>query len=308
MAYLGTYVQIGQAEDVQDAVYDVSPVDAPIASMAQTIRATGKIHEWHSDTLAAAAANRAVEGADAGADSSTAMTNHSNYCQIFTKVAEVTRTMRSVRTYGRNDEMAYQLEKRMKEIVNDEELAIAGAPGGTRQTGAAGNASTARQLESIHSQLDSSVVVDADTYLTTDQLEDGVVQAHVACYNEGGNPSYLFTNPTNSLYIAEFARAAGRTRDIMDSTKIVNAIDLYVSQVGELDVVLDRHIDDCFLGIDFEYLATPVLDATQSYPLAKLGDSDRRQVVRESTVAVLNPYAHFMVDNIPVGLDAPGSS
>ena len=39
-----TYEQLRQAEDVQDMIYIVSPVDNPVASMSKTIRATGKIH------------------------------------------------------------------------------------------------------------------------------------------------------------------------------------------------------------------------------------------------------------------------
>ena len=39
-----TYEQLRQAEDVQDEIYIISPVDNPVASMSRTIRATGKFH------------------------------------------------------------------------------------------------------------------------------------------------------------------------------------------------------------------------------------------------------------------------
>lgn len=44
MAGLGTYVQLRQAEDVQDVIYNISPIDNPCASMSRTLRATGKLH------------------------------------------------------------------------------------------------------------------------------------------------------------------------------------------------------------------------------------------------------------------------
>ena len=90
MAGLDTYVQLRQAEDVQDEIYNISPIDNPVASMSRTIRATGKIHEWTEDSLSATKVNAAVEGAAAGDDTSTPVVELQNYCQIMTEVAEIT--------------------------------------------------------------------------------------------------------------------------------------------------------------------------------------------------------------------------
>lgn len=199
--------------------------------------------------------------------------------------------------------MSYQLELRYGELANDEELAIVGAPGGTRQTGDAGTSgATPREFTSLHNQLDASVVTDAAAVTTIPELEDALLDTHLAVYQEGGNPSYLCTPPSLARHISSFAYAAGRQRDIQNERRLVNVIDLYVSNYGELDVVLDRNQDDCFLLLDFNYLATPVLRTTRDWPIAKLGDSDKRQILRESTYAVLNSKAHGMVDNIPLSL------
>ena len=300
-----TYTQLRQAEDVQDEIYIISPVDNPVASMSRTIRATGKLHEWTQDTLSDAKKNALVEGAAAGADTSSPVVEKNNYCQIMGEIAEITGTLEEVDKYGRDSEMAYQLELRYGDLANDEELAIVGAPGGTRQTADAGTGVTAREMASLHNQLAPGVQVDATAYTTTTELESGVLEAHLATYNEGGNPSYLFTNPANSNYIASFAYAAGRQRDLRNDRQLANVIDLYVSNFGELDVVLDRNQDACYLLLDFNYLATPVLRPTRDWPIAKVGDSDKRQILRESTFAVLNDQAHAMVDNIPVSLTTP---
>lgn len=313
MAALGSYVQVRQAEDVEDEIYIISPVDNPVCSMSRTTRASGKLHEWTEDVLAAAGKNAAVEGAPAPADSSSAATELNNYCQIMTKAAEITGTLEEVDKYGRDSEMAYQLELRYGELANDEELAVVGAPAGTRQTAVAGNASTAREMASLHSQLDTSVILFATadrltggTAITTvAALETILLEAHLACYNAGGNPSYLVTSPTSATYIGSFAFQSGRQRDLRNEAKFVNVIDLYVSYYGELDVILDRNMDstqECFLGLDFNYLATPVMRPTRDWPIAKAGDSDIRQILRESTFQVSNTKAHFMVDKIPAGL------
>ena len=302
MAAFETYDQLRQAEDVQDEIYIISPVDNPVASMSRSIRATGKLHEWTEDSLQAAGKNAAVEGADYPGDSSVAVTELNNSCQIMTKGAEITGTLEEVDKYGRDSEMAYQLELRYGELANDEELAIVGAPGGTRQTQVTGPKGTAREMASLHNQLDASVVVDATLSTTFAALEADLLAAHLACYTAGGNPSYLFTPPNRSQHIADFAYSSGRQRDIRNERQLVNVIDLYVSFYGELDVVLDRNQDSCYLGLDFNYLATPVLRPTRDWPIARTGDSDKRQILRESTYAVLNTKAHFMVDNVQATL------
>ena len=302
MAGLDSYTQLRQTEDVQDVIYDISPVDNPVASMSRTMRATGKIHQWTEDVIASAAANRAVEGAAAGSDSSTAVVEKLNYCQIMTKVAEVTGTLEAGDKYGRDSEMAYQLEKRYKELANDEELAIVGAPGGTRQAGTAGTASVARQMKSLHSQLDASVTMDAVAVATVVNLEKMLLDAHQATWAAGGNPTYLVTDGTRARHISAMAYSAGRTRQFGNVTSIVNVIDLYVSNYGQLDVVLDRNMDGSYLLLDFNYLATPVLRPTMDDMMAKSGDSEKRLILRESSFAVLNSKAHAIINNIAATL------
>lgn len=294
-----TYDQIGQAEDVQDAIYRISPVDAPVVSMSKTIRATAKIHEWHQHALTAANTNKLIEGQDAPADSSTPVVNKSNFCQIMSKVAEIAGTLEAVDKYGRDSEMAFQLERIYGELANDEEFAVVGS----QQTGAAGDSATAREMISLVPQLAAGVVSDETTTTTVAGLEDNLVATHQACYELGGNPGYLVVSPSRSLHISDFARASGRNRDIRNEKTVVNVVDLYVSNFGELDVVIDRNIEaGTMIGFDPEYAATAVLRPTTDWELAKIGDSMRRQVLREGTYAVLNDGAHFAMTNVPASL------
>jgi hypothetical protein len=305
MPGLNSYVQLRQAEDVVDEIYNISPIDNPIASMSRTTRATGKIHEWTEDALKAAAKNAKVEGAAAGSDESQAVVERQNYCQIMSKVAEITGTLEAVEKYGRDSEMAYALELRYGELANDEELAIAGAPGGTRQTAVAGDSAIAREMASIYSQVDSGNIISATGITKVSELETKLLAAHLATYNDGGNLGYAVTDPLTAGYFAGFAMTAGRNRDIRSDRTVVNVVDLYVSTYGELDVVLDRQMAQTtgsILLVDFNYLATPVLRPTRDWPIAKGGDSDKRQILRESTFAVLNSKAHAIVDAIPTSL------
>lgn len=312
MPGLDTYTQLRQAEDVQDEIYNISPIDNPGCAMSATIRATGKIHEWTEDVLQATVKNAKIEGAAAGDDQSQPVVERSNFCQIMDKVAEITGSMEEVDKYGRDSEMAYQLELRYGELANDEESAYFGDAGGTgRQVAVAGNSSTAREAAGFYPQVDAGNIVDCATFnaggpiTTVAQLESAILAAHLATYNQGGNPGYAMTDPLTAGYFASFALSAGRNRDIRNERMLVNVIDLYVSTYGELDVVLDRNMTQAAAAIilmDFNYSATPVLRPTADWPIAKLGDSDKRQILREGTYALLNSKAHALVDNVPATL------
>jgi hypothetical protein len=265
--------------------------------MSKTIRATGKLHEWSQDDLNAAGENAHVEGAAAGDDESKPIVEKSNYCQIMSKVAEVTGTLEKVDKYGRDSEMAYQLELRYGELANDQEYAVVGV----QTAKSAGTASAARMMASFVPQLDDSVVIDGSGATDVAGVEELLLQAHLATYMEGGNPSYLVTDPTTAGLVSAMAMASGRTRDIRNERKIVNVIDLYVSTYGELDVVLDRNMEaGTMLLIDFNYAATPVLRPTADWPIAKVGDSDKRQILWEGTYAVLNDKAHAAVTGVSI--------
>ncbi len=318
MPGFNTYVMIGQAEDVQDDIHMISPSDAPVAAMSRNIGATARLHEWQEDELAAIRQSAIVEGADAGADTSTPTTMLTNYCQIFEEVAQITRTAERVRKYGRASEMAYQVGKRKLQMIRNEEAAIAGDAGGAgRQTSTAGDATTnPRLLGSIYSQVDAGNIQYANVentsggatpFTTTDQLEGRVLDAAQLQFEAGGDGSYMITDSLTVGYFPSFALSSGRNRDV-EGTELINAVDIYQCQYGRYDIVPDRSMtntNNAILLMDFEYSATPILDPTQDYAIAKLGDSERRQVIRESTYAVLNTKAHAIVDEIPTTLTAP---
>lgn len=303
-----TYHQTRQAEDVQDVIYNISPIDTPVVSMSKTIRATGKLHEWSEDDLNAPGENALVEGAPAGSDISKPIVERKNVCQIMGKVAEVTGTIEVVDKYGRDSEMAYQLELRYGELANDQEWAVVG----TQQTQVDGQATDGtapmfipnpppRKMTSFVPQLDSSVVVDGSGATDAQEVENLLLEAHLATYMEGGNPSYLVTDPKTAGIVSSFALAAGRQRDIRNERRIVNVIDLYVSTYGELDVVLDRNMEaGTMLLVDFNYCATPVLRPTFDSPIARMGDSEKRQILWEGTYAVLNARAHAAVTGVDI--------
>ncbi len=49
-----TYDSIGEREDLSDVIYNISPTDTPFLSSAAKVKASAVLHEWQTDSLAAA--------------------------------------------------------------------------------------------------------------------------------------------------------------------------------------------------------------------------------------------------------------
>ena len=60
-----SYTGKGIAESFEDIIFDISPEDTPLLSMAKRMSAGQTYHQWQTDALAAANTNASVEGDDA---------------------------------------------------------------------------------------------------------------------------------------------------------------------------------------------------------------------------------------------------
>lgn len=119
-----TYQVIGNREDLSDIIYMISPTETPVVSKLPRVKASHTKHEWLTDTLAAAAANRRIEGDDKTAQTASPRTRIDNYCQISDKVVQVSGTQRAMNTAGVEDELSYQTAKVGKELKRDIEMAV----------------------------------------------------------------------------------------------------------------------------------------------------------------------------------------
>ena len=112
-----TYDSVGEREDLSDVIYSIAPTDTPFLSSAAKTQATAVLHEWQTDSLAAAVTNNAViEGDEATLDASTATVRLSNSSQIMDKTVVITGTQESVDKAGRASEIAYQIAKKSKDL------------------------------------------------------------------------------------------------------------------------------------------------------------------------------------------------
>ncbi len=128
-------------------------------------------------------------------------------------------------------------------------------------------------------------------------LKDAMQQA----FTSGGQPSMLMVGPHNKTVVSGFAGiAAQRYMAPSDSpTTIVGTADVYMSDFGTLNVVANRfQRDRDAFCLDPEYASVCYLRPIQQVELAKTGDAEKRMVIAEFGLKVLNEAAHAIVADL----------
>jgi len=283
MTTFTTYDQVGRKEDVSDIISDITPTDTPMFSLIRSEKVSARNFSWLEDSLAAAADNAKVEGADASMATLTSATERSNNTQILTKAFQVSATSDAIATYGRAKETAYQLGRALKEIKRDLERAYVGVDNAK----ASGSSTVAREMDSATQQISTSV--DAGSNATDALTEAKILELGEDCFNNGSDPSVLMIKPADAQIVAGFAAASGRNREFAQTKTLVNVIDLLVTPYGEYKVTLNRHqlTTHAFL-IDPSMWRSCVLRPFSRTLLSKTGDSDKHFVVGEYSLKHMN--------------------
>lgn len=312
---VSTVSAIGNREDLVNVIYDISPMDTPFLSEAAKSQAKAVYHEWQTDALEAAAANRQIEGDDATANTFNATTRVGNYCQISRKTISVSGTQRTVDSAGRADEFAYQVAKRGREIKRDMEFALT-----RNQASSAGGAGTARSLASLESWLATNKTsVGTGTAQTTPGFSSGTVAAPTdssvagaftkaslddviqKCWTQGGDPKIIMVGPFNRTVVSGFSGISTLDTPAPASGDItlIGAVDFYKSNFGTLKVVPNRfQRDQTAFVLDMEYLGVSFLRNMEFTPLGKTGDNDKELLIAEYTLEVNNEAASGKITDL----------
>lgn len=299
--YFDTDSVIGQREDLTDVLTNISPTETPFLSSMGRTRATGILHEWQTDVLAAAAANAAVEGASATPASGGVTTRIGNRTQIFEKVVSVTNTQDAVSVAGRASEWEYQMTKRMKELARDMEFQLVNS-----SAVAAGDVTgeTARQLEGWGMAAATNATAgflssNVETTLTTasgtgtrknlnETIFNNILQT---CWDSGGNPDAIHTAGYNKRVISSFSANATRTASVdFGDTRLQAAVDVYQSDFGIVKIILNRYVAVTNIAvIESQYWRLAELRPLTFSRLAKTGDRELGQFVTEVTLQAMAP-------------------
>ena len=225
-----------------------------------------------------------------------------NYTQIFEDVVELTGTQRHALIHG--DENASELiERKHKELAEMLQTALLV---GVRNKDAANKRTTLGGLKFFIDTYAPNNAIDfggATTWNTDSSVIAKFEDAIEAIASKNGN------KPT--IYIGYKAMRKFRNLDDdlirtsrTDKARGIGVVDTYLSQLGELDVVLIRErtgvMDDLIFFVDEDNVGYKAMRnrAWQTYELAKTGDSYRWQVLGEYTAKIATPKVSAYLYNL----------
>ncbi|NBW18456.1 MAG: head protein [Caulobacteraceae bacterium] len=300
----------------------MTPLDFPFLTTIQRgAPAKNRFIEWQTDVLASASTtSQAIEGAAASYSTATPTVRLRNFTSIVQKSIEVSGTAQAVTTAGREEELAYQIAKRSKEIKRDMEgqltQNIASRAGSTltarraagyeawittntsRGTGGANGGYTAAGTVTAATDASST-----NQRTFTETRLKAVIQQ---CWSSGGNPNLVIVGPVNKQKASAFAGITTKYTDFGNagsstSLTIVAAADMYLSDFGKLKIVPNRFSRErTAMVIDPEYWSIHYLRPFAVNPIAKVGDSERRQMLVEFTLCSRNQRASGVVADLTV--------
>tara|TARA_R110000868_G_scaffold4418_3_gene27723 strand:- start:4104 stop:5102 length:999 start_codon:yes stop_codon:yes gene_type:complete len=307
-------------EDLQEAYTMISPEETPFQNAIRSETASNTLFEWPVVELAATdSANRVIEGEASPANNAATLgLRFSNYTQISDKVAEVSHTSQAVDAAAQNiQRLSEQVVLKMKEMKRDKEVMLL-----SNVAAVAGSTGVARTTAGLPAWLSTNTIFEAggaDPTLsgTTEGFPNAAATAGTTSvlfaeadlndliaqiWEEGGDPTLIMVNSGNKRRIsAAFTGNATRYKDTVDK-KVINSIDFYSSDFGELTVVPNRFqptnegVDSYNVFVlDPEYAAIAYLDEVQQKPLAETGHSLRTLIWCEYGLQIDNEKAHGVI-------------
>ena len=214
-----TFSSKGLREDLENVIYDISPTDTPFMSMGGRTDAIAVNHEWQTDSLASAANNFHEEGSTLTAAEPAATTRVGNICQISLKTTLVSGTLDAVSKAGRQEELAYQMSKRSKELKRDMERALVGV--NVAKTAMSAD-STVRKLGSLTTWVNTNISKASDgangagagaatrTDGTQRTFTEALLKAAIlSAYDEGADIQYLMMAPAQKQTFSSFVGVGG---------------------------------------------------------------------------------------------------
>lgn len=246
--------------------------------------------------------NAALEGDDAPDARFTNRVRRTNYTQIFTAAVEVSGSQVAAKQVGLSDELDYQKQERLRELIRDLENCVINGVSPTASP--QGDATTRRTMKGIIPFLQTNRFANgADGFpagtgggsdlLTEDQINTALrkiwedASAAIDTIVVGG-----FQKRRINSFISG-SRGYGES-----STRFRDLVSTYESDFGVCRVVLSRWVPvDTVLLLDSSRIdVLPLTGRSFGFKkLASTGDSEAGQVIGEYTLELRNEKGHGMI-------------
>jgi len=244
--------------------------------------------------------NAALEGADKPEVRFTNRVRCGNYTQIFTAAVEVSGTDMAAGHLGLADEMDYQKQERLRELLRDLENSVIN--GGQPSSNPEGSGSIRRSMKGILKHLSTNVFHTGDSgFPSGTELDEAKINyvLRKVWENSGGNVDLIVVGGFQKRKINAFC-ADSRTYAAGDTT-FTNMISIYESDFGVCRIVTTRWVpQDAAMLLDSSRIGVLPLAGRnfQFKPLASSGDYECGELIGEYTLELRNQAAHGLIRDL----------
>jgi len=251
--------------------------------------------------------NAALEGADAPDARFTSRVRKSNYTQIFTAGVDVSGSLQAARAHGIGDEVDYQKQERMRELLRDLENCVIN--GVAPASDAQGSSSVRRSMNGIIRSVSTNVFTPGSGGIPDgdgaggDALNEPVLNAALKEIwdQSSGGVDTIVVGGAQKRRINAFATESRAY--LPDDQTFSDMISVYESDFGVCRVILSRWVpSDTVLLLDSTRISVMPMSGRSFHfkPLASTGDSFSGQVIGEYTLEFKNENAHGVLSGLSV--------
>jgi len=244
--------------------------------------------------------NAALEGADKPSARFTNRSRCGNYTQIFTAAVEVSGTDMAASHLGLSDEMDYQKQERLRELLRDLENTVIN--GGQPASNPEGSGSVRRSMKGILKHLSTNVFHTGDSgFPTGTDLNEAKINYVLRKVWEAssGNVDLIVVGGFQKRKINAFC-AESRSYGAGDTT-FTDMISIYESDFGVCRIVTTRWMPPhAALLLDSSRVKVLPLAGRSFHfkPLASSGDYECGELIGEYTLELKNEAAHGLIRDL----------
>ncbi len=243
--------------------------------------------------------NAALEGGARPAARFTDRVRRANFAQIFSAGVEVSGSMQAASAHGVADEVDYQKQERIRELLRDLENCVIN--GVAPATDPQGSGTARRSMNGLLSIIQTNELAPGIGGLPDgggagdDELTEELLNAALRKIWEGssGGVDTVLVGGAQKRRINEFIGSSRRYDG--DESTFRDGVSVYESDFGVCRVVLSRWVpSDALVLLDSSRISVLPLSGRSFHykPLAADGDSEVGMVIGEYTLEVLNESAH----------------
>jgi len=241
--------------------------------------------------------NAALEGSDKPAARFTNRARCSNYTQIFTATVEVSGTDMAANQLGLSDEMDYQKQERLRELIRDLENTVIN--GGEPTSSPEGSGTVRRTMQGAIQHLSTNVFNTGDSGFPTgtdlDEAKINYVLRNI-WETSNGNVDLIVVGGFQKRKINAFL--SGSRAYAASDTTYQDIVSIYESDFGVCKIVTTRWMpQNVALLLDSSRIGVLPLAGRSFHfkPLASSGDYECGELIGEYTLELKNEAAHGLI-------------